>query len=559
MPTLDFKGKPFVYSHHLSVPFREFIIDQKKSIPSGGNASLDDNLIIHGDNLEALKALLPRYAGKVDVIYIDPPYNTGNEGWAYNDNVNSPLMKEWLGKVVDREDLERHEKWLCMMWPRLMLLHELLSPNGGLLLVSCDDEECHHLRTILDEIFGESNFIAQLVWKSRTSEDTRAKTRVSKDHEYILVYSSAPNGSLRGVEKDEAKFANPDNDPRGPWRSADLTGLATKDRRPNLHYDLIDPETHINYGCPPKGWRYERPTMDRKIAEKRILWPPDPTGRPRHKLFLNEIKSRFKNVSSVIGNVGTEHGTRELNQILGDGVFDFPKPTSLLSSLIEQAGPEDSLVLDAFAGSGSTGHAVLKLNEADSGTRRFILIQLPEQIRKGTPAFEAGFRDVADVTAERVRRAISGVPEAKDESLRKGLGGSFAYCELGEPIDLDRFFDGESAPRYGQVARYVIYTATGQSVTDVPDEPAKHWFVGEAGGYRIHLIYKPNLDFMRGNEAALSMPLAQEIAKSAQGKPVLVYAAAKFMAQFELTKLGITFCQLPYAIHRVLGEAPDAP
>lgn len=560
MPKLEFKGKPFVYSHHLSVPFRELVVDPKKSLPAKGKKpSLDDNLIIHGDNLEALKALLPRYAGKIDVIYIDPPFNTGEEGWAYNDNVNSPLMKDWLGRVVDRDDLERHDKWLCMMWPRLALLNELLSPDGGLLLISCDDEECHHLRAVLSEIFKEPNFIAQLVWKSRTSEDTRAKTRVSKDHEYVLVYSASPNGSLRGVEKDEAKFSNPDNDPRGPWRSADLTGLATKDRRPNLHYDLINPDTGVNYGCPPKGWRFDRPTMEKKLIEKRVLWPSAPKGRPRHKLFQREIKNKFKNISSVIGNVGTEHGTRELNQILGDGIFDFPKPTSLLASLIEQAGSDNSLVLDAFAGSGSTGHAVLKLNDKDGGTRRFILIQLPEQIEKGTPAYETGFRDVADITTERIRRVVKGVPKAKDETLKRGLGGSFAYCELGEPIDLDRFFVGKGAPRYEQLARYVVYTATGQSVSKVTDEPRKDWFIAEAGGYRIHLIYKPDLAFMRGNDAALSLPLAEKIAKSAKGKPVLVYAAAKFMAHNVLTEMGITFCQLPYSVHRVLGEAPDAP
>src|SRR5690242_10228586 len=162
MPTLEFKGKPFVYSHHLSVPFRELIVDSKKSYPGGRQASLDDNLIVHGDNLEALKALLPRYAGKVDVIYIDPPYNTGNEQWAYNDNVNSPLMKEWLGKVVDRDDLQRHDKWCCMMWPRVQLLKELLA-DTGVIMVSIDDNEIHHLRMVLDEIFGEASYIATIV------------------------------------------------------------------------------------------------------------------------------------------------------------------------------------------------------------------------------------------------------------------------------------------------------------------------------------------------------------------------------------------------------------
>jgi len=187
MPTLEFKAKPFVYSHHLSVPFRELIVDKKKSFPGGAKASLDDNLIIHGDNLEALKALVPRYAGKVDVIYIDPPYNTGKEGWAYNDKVNSPLMKEWLDKVVDPDDLERHDKWLCMMWPRLTLLHELLK-SSGVILVSIDDNEASSCRMVLNEIFGADNHIATLVWKNATDNNP---TLVAVEHEYVLCYCKA--------------------------------------------------------------------------------------------------------------------------------------------------------------------------------------------------------------------------------------------------------------------------------------------------------------------------------------------------------------------------------
>jgi adenine-specific DNA-methyltransferase len=207
-------------------------------------------------------------------------------------------------------------------------------------------------------------------------------------------------------------------------------------------------------------------------------------------------------------------------------------------------GKKDSIVLDSFAGSGSAGHAVLDLNVREEANRKFILVETEDYADK--------------LTADRIRRVIKGMSNAKDELFRKTRPSSFTYCELGEALDLERFFDGKGAPRYEQVARYVVYTAIGHSVPEVPSEPRKDWFVAEAGGYRIHLIYKPDLAFMRSNEAALSMPLAQAIASGAKGKPVLVYAAAKFMAQAELTKLGITFCQLPYSIHRVLGEAPDA-
>jgi adenine-specific DNA-methyltransferase len=236
--------------------------------------------------------------------------------------------------------------------------------------------------------------------------------------------------------------------------------------------------------------------------------------------------------------------SERLAAILGADAFPYPKDETVLASLISMSGGPNALVLDSFAGSGTTAHAVLTANQADGGRRKFILIETE------------GYAD--KITAERVRRVIKGVSSAKDLSLKKGLGGSFTFCELGEPLDLERFFGGKGAPRYEQVARYVIYTATGQSVTDVPAEPRKDWFVGEAGGWRIHLVYRPDLKFMRSNEASLSLPLAQTIAKSAKSKPVLVYAAAKFMAQDVLTKLGITFCQLPYSVHRVLGEAPDA-
>ncbi len=546
MPTLEFKGKPFVYSHHLSVPFRELVIDAKKSLPpKGQKPSLDDNLIIHGDNLEALKALLPRYAGKVDVIYIDPPYNTGNEGWAYNDNVNSPLMKEWLGKVVDRDDLERHDKWLCMMWPRLQLLRELLGEDG-VFLVSIDDNEVHRLRAVLDEIFGEDAFLAMFTWKSRKFPDSRSMTGISTDHEYILAYQNSAGSGFRGVARDETKFQNPDNDKRGAWMSRSMLGLATAQQRPNLHFSIVDPQTGVEYApAPNRGWRYSRERLQQMIKEGRVLFPTKENGRPREKKFRSDLQNTFVAFPTIIDDVYTADGTAELREIFGTQTFDFPKPSRLLEKLLEQVVTEDAIVLDSFAGSGTTAHAALKLGSSSGEKIKFILVE--------------GEKYADTLTAERVRRVIKGIRTAKDESLQEGLGGSFAFCELGDTLDLERFFDGKGAPSYEQVGRYVSYTATGHSIPNVPKEPRQDWFVGEAGGYRIHLIYRPDLAFMRGNDAALSMPLAEQIAKAAKGKPVLVYAAAKFMSQNELTKRGITFCQLPYSVHRVLGEAPDAP
>lgn len=234
-------------------------------------------------NLEALKSLLPEYEGRVKCIYIDPPYNTGSEGWGYNDNVNDPRIKKWLGDVVGKEgeDLSRHDKRLCMMYPRLKLLQRLHSEDG-VIFVSIDDIEVTYLRLTMDEVFGKNHFIAQLVWKSRQNKDNRNITNASIDHEYVLCYGQKLRGCLRKTEQ----YTNPDNDPRGAWTSANMAGLTTADARPNLHYDLIDPETGINYGRPTKGWRYDRNTMARLIAENRILWPDAPTGRPRKNNLL---------------------------------------------------------------------------------------------------------------------------------------------------------------------------------------------------------------------------------------------------------------------------------
>jgi len=554
MPTLEFKGKPFVYSHHLSVPFRELVVDPSKSLPPKGKApSLDDNLIIHGDNLEALKALLPRYAGKIDVIYIDPPYNTGNEGWAYNDAVNSPLMKEWLGKVVDRDDLERHDKWLCMMWPRLQLLNELLSVEGAI-WISCNDIESARLKIVLDEIFGEENFVCFCVWQKRFSP-SNDETYISETHDYIVLYARQKAGWMRNLLprtlKQNALYDNVDNDPREDWASDNYVSNKSKEERPNSWFPILRPKDGKEiWPSPTAVWRYSPEQHERNVRENRVWWGADGMNNvPRYKRFLKELKGGVVPQTLWLHQeVGHNQGAKQFLKALfadRDDIFQTPKPVELIDRILTISGSANALVLDSFAGSGTTAHAVLAKNRLDGGTRKVILIET---------------ENYADsLTAERVRRVIKGMPNAKDEALRSGLGGSFTYCELGESIDLERFFDGEGAPRYEQVARYVAYTATGESAPEAPAEPRADWFVAEAGGYRIHLIYRPDLAFMRSNDAALSLPLAKDIAKAAKGKPVLVFAAAKFMSQDALTKLGVTFCQLPYSVHRVLGEAPDAP
>jgi len=253
MPEIVFKGKEYVYNHHLTVPYRPLLPDSAKSI---GPADLAGNLIIHGDNLHALKSLLPRYAGAVDLIFIDPPYNTGNEGWCYNDNVNSPIMKEWLStNPVDGDDLLRHDKWLCMMWPRLVLLKELLAASGTI-AICIDENEAHRLYGICSEVFGDDAYLGAIVWKTRNT-DNRVLSQLSIDHEYVLVYSNS--GRLRGRFIDRSDFKNPDSDPRGPYVTDPLTGKATQEQRPNLHYPIVDVRTGTRYEPDPaRGWITDR-------------------------------------------------------------------------------------------------------------------------------------------------------------------------------------------------------------------------------------------------------------------------------------------------------------
>lgn len=388
------------------------------------NFDTTENLFIEGDNLEVLKLLQKSYYGKVKMIYIDPPFNTGND-LIYPDNFREGLEDylKYSGQMSDAgmrlttstETAGRyHSKWLSMMYPRLFLARNLLS-NNGVIFVSIDDHELANLRLLMDELFGEEQFIAVLVWKSRHNVDSRNKTGVSSDHEYVLAYGR----KLRGQSVDEEKYSNPDNEPRGPWMSDNMVGLATKAQRPNLHYELTNPETGLTYECPPKGWRYDRTTMAQKISEKRVLWPASPDGRPRHKKFLNELKSRFTGFSSLLQVPTTAVGTQETRELVGEGIFDFPKPRDLLKTLVEQATEDDSLVLDFFAGSGTTGDAVIHANLADAGNRRFILVQLPEPTNTDSPAYLRGLKTIADIAKERLR--------ALHKKLTRDANGNLEY------------------------------------------------------------------------------------------------------------------------------------
>ncbi|MDG3030260.1 site-specific DNA-methyltransferase [Vibrio parahaemolyticus] len=606
MPTLDFKGKQFVYSHHLSVPFRELKVVADKSLPQQGKAaSLDDNLIIHGDNLEALKALLPTHAGKVDCIFIDPPYNTGNEGWCYNDNVRSPLMQEWLKKSanpVDKEDMERHDKWLCMMWPRLILLRELLNENGSIFITIGDDEQ-HALRLLLDEIFGRENFITSICWKRKVSPSNDAEY-FSSDHDWLLVYAkNQEEWSINRLPMNEGQLKNytsSDDDERGAWSSGTYTCNKSKSERPNLYYGITNPNTgEVVYPSETAVWKFSQEKTIALQNDDMLYWGKDgKSTKPRLKKFLSDAKGVVpRSVWDYSDSGSTQSASIELSKIFnGVSPFPTPKPSVLISKILKIATDENSIILDSFAGSGTTAHAVLEANKSDEGNRKFILIEC---------------EDYADeVTAERVRRVINGYPfkgnqkqellsekitwsvfekkhaellekiakveekhsndfdkikkelkdgvltvtgERKVDEFAPGIGGSFTYCTLGEPIQIESLLTGEAMPSFDALARYVFYTATGQSLETVAKASADG-FIGETDLFRIHLFYRPDSEWLRSNEAALNAEKVEVIAKNnATKKRTIVFAVAKFMSQKDLTEKRIEFCQLPYAIHRIMG------
>ena len=538
MPTLDFKGKQHIYAHHLTVPYRPLIPDTERSL---NPADVDDNLIIQGDNLHALKALLPRYAGRVKCIYIDPPYNTGNEGWIYNDKTNSPLLKEWFQQQspVDGEDLERHDKWLCMMWPRLHLLKELLTEDG-VIFVTIDDNEQQHLRMLMDEIFGEANFTASIIWHHRRSSQNDID--VSLSHNYILCYAlDRSSFSFNAGDVDETRFSNPDNDPRGPWAADPMDAPNVRE---NLTYEIINPATGAAH-WPPVGrcWRFSKERFEDALNDDRIVFGRSGNARPQYKRFLSEAKERGTNIFTIWSDVGTAtDATRELQQMFGRGQsFPTPKPTNLLSKIVRIATDENDIVLDSFAGSGTTAHAVLALNKEDGGNRKFILVEC---------------EDYADtITAERVRRAINGIPKTKETGSREGSDGSFTYCTLGNPIDVETMLTGEALPEYSELAAYLLHTTSGLSAGAAELQPlSDDGLFYSSGKTNYHLLYQPNVEYLKCNEGMLYQDRALRISLAAResGKRAIVYGPGKYVGQRELSEMGITFCQLPYEINKAV-------
>ena len=537
MPSLQFKGKVFVENFHLGVPFHELIPVRGKGL--GKKASLHDNLVIEGDNLAALKALLPTYHGKVKCIYIDPPYNTGNEGWAYNDRVNSPMMQDWFGKVVDRDDLTRHDKWCCMMMPRLKLLRELLRDDGAI-FVSIDDNEVHRLRDLMDDVFGEDNFLATVIWEKVYSPKSSAKY-FSENHDFILVYARVKDqfelGLLPRTDEANARYGNPDNDPRGPWKSSDLSA-----RNPYSQgvYSITCPGGRIIEGPPPGNfWRYSQENFHRMDEDGRIWWGEDKNQVPAIKRFLSEVKQGL--VPETIWTykeVGhTQDAKRTLLQLFPNDFPDFTtvKPVGLLKRILQIATDKDSIILDSFAGSGTTAQAVLALNREDGGNRRFVLVECEDY--------------VDSITAERVRRVIQGVPSAKDASLQAGLGGTFSYFKIGRPMRRESMLGGATLPSYEKLAGYVFFTATGEEFE--PDKVVRNkWFIGKSRLYDVFLIYSEDVDELK--DMALTLDAARKLSRGQRNK--LVFAPTKYVEREFLHQYRITFQQLPFEIYEAVEK-----
>ncbi len=471
MPTLDWIGKKAVVEHHKEVPFYLLKGDDELSVGEPGSG----NLLVQGDNLLALKALLPYYAGQIKCIYIDPPYNTGNENWVYNDNVNSPEMRDWLGRTVGKEaeDLSRHDKWLCMMYPRLALLREFLREDGAI-FISIDDNEVHTLRGLLDEIFGARNFVASIIWQKVFAPKNSAR-HFSEDHDYILVFAKdveiwKPNLIARTEAQDRA-YKNPDNDPRGLWTSGDLQArnyysLGT--------YSISCPSGRVIEG-PGKGmyWRFSKEAFLQLDKDARIWWGKTGNNMPRLKRFLSEVKQgRVPQTLWPYSEVGhTQDAKKELLSICdfedSAAVFITPKPTKLLRRILEIATNEDSIILDSFAGSGTTGHAVLALNKEDGGERRFIMVEMDPDICQG-------------ITAQRISRVIQG------HNGVEPLGGGYRFCRLGDPLFNSQGQIGESVT-FKDLAHHVFFITTGEPLRESAELNTP--LLGAANGIAVYLLF----------------------------------------------------------------------
>jgi len=537
MASLNFKGKSAVWNHHLSVPYHTLEKDTKKSLKGTDDA---ENIIIEGDNLLALKSLLPKYQGKVRCIYIDPPYNTGNEGWVYNDSVNSPLIKDWLGKAVGKDDLTRHDKWLCMMTPRLKLLRDLLSDDGAI-FISIDNNEISHLTDLMNEIFSESNYVGTLVWRKKEGGGQTDDYFVT-EHEYIIVYRKTETFKWLDEEIPQGDSAFNKEDKDGKYKAVKLAKWGTAAKRtdrPSMYFSLEAPNGKKVYPIAPDGsegrWRVGQKRLESLVASNLVEWiERDKKWIPYEKIYFEDGDIKVIKERSIIFDLAyTGDGTEELTEMFGvKDFFENPKPSELIKYLISYVTEKDSVVLDAYAGSGTTANAVMNLNKEDNGQRRFILVQLPEEIKKNTPSYMAGFRWVHEITLERTKKVI--------QKLKNKIG--FTYYNLGSAIDADSILAGK-LPKYDEFAKYVYYLATGKNHPDEKKIKEKDYFVGKSANESIYLLYAQDMDKLK--TLAITLDWAQDVHAKDKGKKI-VYAPACYLDDESLDQYNIKFVSIPY-------------
>lgn len=584
MPTLEWIGKDKVVNHHLDVPYR--VLERQYSFDESGKHEEDngsENMIIHGDNLDALKALLPKYEGKVKCIYIDPPYNTGNEGWVYNDNVNDPRIKKWLGEVVGKEgeDLSRHDKWLCMMYPRLKLLQRLLS-DDGVIFISIDDTEYANLKLICDEIFGANCFVSNISWQ-RTYSTRNDSKGISNEVEHIIVYSKMPNwqpNKLPRTAEMDSKYKNIDNDPLGMWRT-DNAYAADASTHQGMVYAIQHPFTgKMIYPANGLHWRQKQSDMleimngwcnyelrdlhdeheraivcglddseirkdvraivlsdtienSRKKATailQRGQWPKyfftkNGKGGIAKKTYLDTTNGKLPTNYWPFSDTGhTDEAKKEMLAIFdGRATFDTPKPHRLIEFVLKIAGSDNALVLDSFAGSGTTAHAVLNMNKADGGNRKFILVEM---------------MDYADsITAERVKRVIDGYGTGRQAV--PGTGGNFSYYELGEPLMIGDVLNENVG--VDKIREYVYFTDTKSQMPEAhPDEP---YFMG------VHVSSAYYFYYEREAVTTLNREFLHTVKTRADA--YVIYADLCTLSDAELEKYHITFKKIPRDITKL--------
>ena len=569
MPTLDWIGKKKVVNHHLDVPFK--VLNKQYTFSADGKAKNSENKIIHGDNLEALKALLPEYEGKIKCIYIDPPYNTGKEKWVYNDNVNDPRIKKWLGEVVGQEgeDLTRHDKWLCMMYPRLKLLQKLLSEDGAI-FISIDDNEHTNLKLICDEIFGSENFIGNLSVENNP-KGRKNSNFISVSSEYLLIYAKEKENLYfeENIPKKRKDLVIDEETGRYVHNSGkrvlvgenDFNEIIT-DFSTDKHYSVYyNKETQslkikkenkidaINQDLINKGFErfisfYEDNFVENTYTSKKLLelFNNKALVFKNQKIYEKNFNTSIR-IKSIVSNreylavvndrevnykldVKTTSAGQELKDIFGTVKIPFenPKNVGLINLILTLFNDKNMVVLDSFAGSGTTAHALLNLNKLDRGNRKFILIELNDYAES--------------ITAERVKRVIKGY--GKEKNKVEGLGGDFNFYELGEPLLVDGLLNEKVD--VSNIREYIWFTETHSKLLTNLQTTDNEYFLGKNNDAGYWFYYKKNEETCLNYEFLSTMKTKAE--------QYIIYADVCRLPASFLKEHNIVFKKIPREIQK---------